>query len=55
MPVSHLKFVRTLDFDVLNGLGARTTAEIRDICRRTKLSRESWTLDMISWLGSTRV
>jgi hypothetical protein len=30
MPGSHLKFVRTLDFDVLNGLGARAAAEIRE-------------------------
>ena len=29
MPGSHLKFVRTLDFDVLDGLGARAAAEIR--------------------------
>ncbi len=33
MPGSHLKFVRTLDFDVLDGLGARAAAEIR--ARRT--------------------
>ena len=30
MPGSHLKFVRTLDFGVLNGLAARTAAEIRE-------------------------
>ena len=30
MPGSHLRFVRTLDFDVLNGLGARAAAEIRE-------------------------
>jgi hypothetical protein len=30
MPGSHLKFVRTLDFGVLDGLGARAAAEIRD-------------------------
>jgi hypothetical protein len=30
MPGSHLKFIRTLDFDVLNGLGDRAAAEIRD-------------------------
>ena len=30
MPGSHLRFVRTLDFDVLDGLGARAAAEIRD-------------------------
>ena len=30
MPGSHLKFVRTLDFGVLNGLGMRAAAEIRD-------------------------
>ena len=29
MPGSHLKFVRTLDFGVLDGLGARAAAEIR--------------------------
>jgi len=29
MPGSHLKFVRTLDFGVLNGLAARAAAEIR--------------------------
>jgi hypothetical protein len=29
MPGSHLRFVRTLDFDVLDGLGARAAAEIR--------------------------
>jgi hypothetical protein len=30
MPGSHLKFVRTLDFGVLDGLGMRAAAEIRD-------------------------
>jgi hypothetical protein len=30
MPGSHLKFVRTLDFGVLNGLAARAAAEIRE-------------------------
>jgi hypothetical protein len=30
MPGSHLRFVRTLDFGVLDGLGARAAAEIRD-------------------------
>jgi hypothetical protein len=30
MPGSHLKFVRTLDFDVLNGLSAGAAPEIRD-------------------------
>jgi hypothetical protein len=30
MPGSHLKFVRTLDFDVLDGLAARAAAEIRE-------------------------
>ena len=30
MPGSHLKFVRTLDFGVLNGFAARATAEIRE-------------------------
>ena len=30
MPGSHLRFVRTLDFGVLNGLGMRAAAEIRD-------------------------
>jgi hypothetical protein len=30
MPGSHLRFVRTLDFDVLNGLGMRAAAEIRE-------------------------
>jgi hypothetical protein len=30
MPGSHLKFVRKLDFDVLDGLGMRAAAEIRD-------------------------
>jgi hypothetical protein len=30
MPGSHLKFVRTLDFGVLDGLGARAAAEIRE-------------------------
>jgi hypothetical protein len=30
MPGSHLKFARTLDFGVLNGLAARAAAEIRD-------------------------
>ena len=30
MPGSHLKFVRTLDFNVLDGLGMRAAAEIRD-------------------------
>ena len=29
MPGSHLKFVRTLDFGVLDGLAARAAAEIR--------------------------
>jgi len=29
MPGSHLGFVRTLDFGVLDGLGARAAAEIR--------------------------
>ena len=29
MPGSHLRFVRTLYFGVLNGLGARAAAEIR--------------------------
>jgi hypothetical protein len=29
MPGSHLKFVRTLDFGVLDGLSARAAAEIR--------------------------
>lgn len=29
MPGSHLKFVRTLDFGVLEGLGARAAAELR--------------------------
>ena len=29
MPGSHLRFVRTLDFGVLDGLGARAAAEIR--------------------------
>jgi hypothetical protein len=29
MPGSHLKFVRQLDFGVLNGLAARAAAEIR--------------------------
>ena len=29
MPGSHLKFVRTLDFGVLNGLAARAAGEIR--------------------------
>jgi hypothetical protein len=29
MPGSHLKFVRTLDFGVLDGLGMRAAAEIR--------------------------
>ena len=30
MPGSHLKFVRTLNFGVLNGLAARAAAEIRE-------------------------
>jgi hypothetical protein len=30
MPGSHLKFVRTLDFGVLDGLAARAAAEIRE-------------------------
>ena len=30
MPGSHLKFVRTLDFDVLDGLATRAAAEIRE-------------------------
>jgi hypothetical protein len=30
MPGSHLKLVRTLDFGVLDGLGMRAAAEIRD-------------------------
>ena len=30
MPGSHLRFVRTLDFGVLDGLGMRAAAEIRD-------------------------
>jgi hypothetical protein len=30
MPGSHLRFVRTLDFGVLDGLGARAAAEIRE-------------------------
>jgi hypothetical protein len=30
MPGSHLKFVRTLDFAVLDGLAARAAAEIRE-------------------------
>ena len=30
MPASHLKFVRTLDFAVLDGLAARAAAEIRE-------------------------
>jgi hypothetical protein len=30
MPGSYLKFVRTLDFGVLDGLGMRAAAEIRD-------------------------
>jgi hypothetical protein len=30
MPGSHLKFVRKLDFGVLDGLGMRAAAEIRD-------------------------
>ena len=29
MPCSHLRFVRTLDFGVLDGLAARAAAEIR--------------------------
>ena len=29
MPGSHLRFVRTLDFGVLDGLGTRAAAEIR--------------------------
>ena len=29
MPGSHHRFVRTLDFGVLDGLGARAAAEIR--------------------------
>ena len=29
MPGSHLRFVRTLDFGVLDGLAARAAAEIR--------------------------
>jgi hypothetical protein len=29
MPRSHLRFARTLDFGVLDGLGARAAAEIR--------------------------
>jgi hypothetical protein len=29
MPGSHLKYVRTLDFGVLDGLSARAAAEIR--------------------------
>jgi hypothetical protein len=29
MPGSHLKFVRTLDFGVLDGLSARAAVEIR--------------------------
>jgi hypothetical protein len=29
MPGSHLRFVRTLDFGVLDGLGARAATEIR--------------------------
>jgi hypothetical protein len=29
MPGSHLRYVRTLDFGVLDGLGARAAAEIR--------------------------
>ena len=35
MPGSHLRFVRTLDFGVLDGLAARAAAEIRaaeDVC-----------------------
>ena len=30
MPGSHLKFVRTLDFGALDGLGMRAAAEIRE-------------------------
>jgi len=30
MPGSHLKFVRTLDFGMLDGLGTRAAAEIRE-------------------------
>jgi len=30
MPGSHLKYVRTLDFGVLDGLAARAAAEIRE-------------------------
>ena len=30
MPGSHLKFVRTLDFGVLDGLATRAAAEIRE-------------------------
>jgi hypothetical protein len=30
MPGSHLKFVRQLDFGVLDGLAARAAAEIRE-------------------------
>jgi hypothetical protein len=30
MPGPHLRFVRTLDFDVLSGLDMRAAAEIRD-------------------------
>jgi hypothetical protein len=29
MPGSHVRYVRTLDFDVLDSLGARAAAEIR--------------------------
>jgi hypothetical protein len=30
MPASHLRYVRTLDFGVLDGLGMRAAAEIRE-------------------------
>jgi hypothetical protein len=30
MPGSHLKFARSLDFGVLDGLGTRAAAEIRE-------------------------
>jgi hypothetical protein len=34
MPGSHLRFVRTLDFEVLDGLGARAARQVRIIRRR---------------------
>jgi hypothetical protein len=38
MPGSHLRFVRTLDFEVLDGLGARAARQVR-ILRRRVVSR----------------